>query len=119
MRFYGGGIQVCDGCGLAGASQVYDVYWDGKPEENLADDPITGKPREFLSKGHKAKYLKERGLVEAGDRVHGAPLSTVNVSRGTDSKTQVRLALKHVREMGQDVRRQEFLRITKEGRRHA
>lgn len=115
IRFYGGGIQVCDKCGMAGSSHVYDVYWDGKPEENLADGP-DGKPITFLSKGQKAAYLRERGLREAGDRVHGAPFSSANVPHGTDSKTEVRETLKRIKEMGRDVRRQEYLKIIKRGR---
>lgn len=99
---------------------VPDVYWDGKPEEGLADDPVTGKPRVFGSKGEKAAYLKERGLQEAGDRMNGAPPSILSQApQRTDSRHEVRMALKKVREMGRDVRRQEYLRITKEGRRYA
>ena len=30
-----------------------DVYWDGKPEEGLADDPLTGKPRVFFRKARR------------------------------------------------------------------
>jgi len=92
------------------------VYWDGKPEENLADDPVTGQPPVFFSKGHKAAYLKSRGIVEAGDRVHGAPAMTSTPPK-LDSRHEVRMALKKVSEMGRDVRRQEYLRIIKEGQR--
>lgn len=99
-------------------SFVPDVYWDGKPEHNLADDPITGKPRIFSSKGEKATYLRERGLQEAGDPVHGAPLSLSNQKHETDSRSQVRDALRRVQEMGKDRRRQEYLRIIKQGRRY-
>lgn len=117
MRFYSGGIQVCDNCGLAGSSHVYDVYWDGRPEETLADDPRTGNPRVFASRGEKAAYLRERGLMEAGDKVHGAPVSSLSVPRRTNSRDEVKMALKQVKEMGIDRRRQEYLRITKEGYR--
>lgn len=111
--------RLCTGC-RSGTAFVPDVYFDGKPEENLADDPATGKPRVFLSKGHKASYLKERGIVEAGDRVHGAPImSSENQTRKSGSRHEAMMALKRVREMGIDVRRQEFLKIRKEGERHA
>lgn len=92
---------------------VPDVYFDGKPEENLADDPNTGKPRVFLSKGQKASYLKERGLMEAGDKVHGAPYSfSQNQNRVVvDSKDEVFKSIKKVREMGRDARRREYLKI--------
>ncbi len=118
IRYYGDGSSACDRCGASPTQGVPDVYWDGKPEENLADDPVTGKPRVFLSKGHKAAYLKERGLMEAGDRVRGAPYMP-GIPAKTDSKHEVRMALKQVREMGQDVRRQAYLRIIKEGQHHA
>lgn len=97
-----------------------DVFWDGKPEENLADDPRTGKPRVFSGKAEKAAYLKERGLVEAGDRVGGAPfMAHKQPVPKLDSRHEVRMALKKVKEMGRDVRRQEYLRIIKENRAHA
>lgn len=116
MRFSADG-ESCDQCGAAGSSAVYDVYWDGKPEQGLADDPVTGKPRIFSSKGEKAAYLRSRGLQEAGDTYHGAPLQIhKNQERRSDSRHEVMMALKKVREMGQDVRRQEYLKIVK-GRR--
>lgn len=98
------------------------MFWDGKPEENLADDPVTGKPRVFFSKAEKAAYLKERGLREAGDRLHGAPAElwrNQNQIPKTDTRHEVKMALKKVQEMGRDRRRQEYLRIQKEGRRYA
>lgn len=99
---------------------VSDTFWDGKPEINLADDPLTGKPRVFLSKGQKARYLQERGLQEAGDRVHGAPMTFHDKKPPRlDAKEEVQKALHQVRQMGSDRRHQEFLRITKEGRERA
>lgn len=103
-----------------GSAAVADVFWDGKPEENLADGP-DGKPRVFGSKGEKAAYLKSRGLMEAGDRHHGAPMSFAKNQerRPHDSKHEAAMALKHVREMGKDVRRQEYFRVIREAQRHA
>lgn len=103
---------------------IPDVYWDGKPEENLADDPQTGMPRVFSSKAEKAAYLKSRGLMEAGDRVHGAPMSVTQMverpsHQKTDSREIVRKALADVKKMGIDYRRREFLRIKKQGERYA
>jgi hypothetical protein len=95
-----------------------DVYWDGKPEINLADDPTTGKPRVFASKQEKANYLKRKGLTEAGDSVHGAPIVVSRESQPKrDSSHEVRMAIKQVREMGIDVRRQAYLKIIKERNR--
>src|SRR3990167_10156425 len=104
--------RFCRDC-RTGKSTAHDVFWDGKPEENLADDPITGKPRVFSSKGEKAAYLKEKGLVEAGDRVHGAPLEAHKNQeiKRNDSRHEVKMALKKIKEMGIDVRRQEYLKI--------
>lgn len=111
--------RLCRGCRSGTTSKVVDVYFDGKPEENLADDPRTGKPRVFSSKGEKAAYLKFKGLMECGDSVHGAPvqLAPNQERKAVDSRHEVQMALKRVREMGRDVRHQEYLRITKEGQR--
>ena len=106
--------QYCRDC-FKRPVDVADVYWDGKPEINLADDPQTGQPRVFLSKGQKAAYLKEKGLSEAGDSVHGAPVMLhVEQSRKKDTRHEVKMALKQVKEMGRDRRRFEYQRIMKE-----
>lgn len=99
---------------------IPDVYWDGKPEIDLADDPVTGKPRVFSSKSEKARYLKEHNIVQVDARVHGAPLSTTNAPQGTDpakSREEVRKTVAEVRKMGIDYRRQQYLKIVKEGKR--
>ena len=111
----GKNLRFCRNCRTVRVS-FPDIYFDGKPEENLADDE-NGKPRVFASKGQKASYLKERGIMEAGDRVHGAPVQVSrNVPRGEDSSNAAKMALKKVREMGKDVRRQAYLKIVKENR---
>lgn len=117
---WGHGIKrFCKECRTP-SPQMPDVFFDGKPEENLADDPHTGKPRVFFSRGQKAEYLKSRGLMEAGDRVHGAPLTFHDKKPArVDAKHEVQMALKKVRDMGSDRRRQEYLRIIKEGRNEA
>jgi len=106
-------IRFCKGCRNVSVS-FPDVYWDGKPEENLADDPLTGRPRVFSSKGEKAAYLKEKGLREAGDRVNGSYILNKHVPRETNDRHEVRTALKKVRDMGIDVRRQAFLKLMKQ-----
>lgn len=119
-RHYSASAQlwICDQCGASSAS-FPDVYWDGKPEINLADGP-DGKPMTFLSRGQKAQYLKERGLCEAGDKFHGAPYTTV-VSRDTAAERtrkahEFQQARAKVESMGKDRRRQEVLRIIKQAR---
>jgi len=116
---WGYGIKrFCKSC-RSPKGGVPDVYWDGKPEENLADGP-DGKPIQFLSKGQKAAYLKERGIMEAGDRVHGAPIQVSKQEPPKlDSRAEVQQALRKVKEMGAYNRRQEYLRICKENGRHA
>lgn len=89
-----------------------DVFFDGKPEHGLADDPRTGQPIVFQSKSAKAAYLKERGLMEAGDRVRGSYPSVLGQPK-RDTRPEVREALHKVRQMSPDRRHQEFLRIRK------
>lgn len=113
-------IECCDRCGNAGAAGLPDVYWDGKPEHGLADDPVTGQPRVFSSKREKAQYLRDRNLVEAGDRVRGSHVTagSQDVSVGSRGHSDVaRRALHKVSQMGRDFRRQEYLRIVKESGR--
>ena len=110
-------FEMCNRCGLGGSGGIPDVFWDGKPEENLADDPNTGKPRVFSSKGEKAAYLKQRGIMEAGDKVNGAPFSAVRNSYSSCGvRDEAKLALKKVKEMGRDARRREYLKIIRERR---
>jgi hypothetical protein len=110
-------IRLCKSCRKPKAT-VHDVYFDGRPEENLADDPRTGKPRIFSSKAEKAAYLKSRDLVEGGDRVHGAPYDPLKAPKPRpNSLHETRMALKYVREMGRDVRHQEFLKLKHEAQK--
>lgn len=111
-------IRICRLCRRPKGA-VPDVYWDGKPEINLADDPLTGRPRTFSSKGEKSAYLRDRGLQEAGDSYHGAPVSSLNTRAKPDGRALAMEALRKVKQMGRDNRRQEYLRIIKEGRRYA
>jgi hypothetical protein len=90
-----------------------DVFWDGSLEHGLADGP-DGKPRVFSSKREKAAYLKEHGLQEAGDRVRGS-YPTVEAPQRKDSREEVKEALRAVGRMSPDRRRQEYLRLTKQG----
>jgi hypothetical protein len=102
-------LRYCRLC-VSGTVKVHDVYWDGKEEHGLADGP-DGKPRVFGSKGEKAAYLKERGLVEAGDRIRGS-FPTVEEPPKVDSRAAVREALRKVAQTPAHKRREEFLRIT-------
>lgn len=111
----GNGWESCDRCGEVPSVGVADVFWNGGEEHGLADDPATGRPRVFGSKGEKAAYLRSRNLSEAGDKFHGAPPSVTSAESrqsGLDAQQAIRL----VRSMGADVRRREFNRIMKEAR---
>jgi hypothetical protein len=112
----GENLKFCRTCRTVRVS-FPDIYFDGKPEENLANDPLTDKPRVFISKGQKATYLKERGIMEAGDAHHGAPIQIhQNQNKKINTRHEVQMALKKVKEMGRDVRRQAYLKVIKEGR---
>ena len=112
--------ESCEKCGFTGNVWLPDVYFDGKPEENLADGQ-DGKPRVFSSKRDKAIYLKQQGIVEAGDTVRGAPISSMDKSVRKDPFSRERIAESRaqVKKMGVDFRRQEVLRIIKESERYA
>jgi hypothetical protein len=95
---------------------IPDVYWDGKPEIDLADDPVTGRPRVFGSRGEKARYLKERGIYQV-DKSH--KLRAPDVPQGTkeESRDKIRQTLAEIKNMGIDYRRQQYLKIVNESRK--
>ena len=85
-------------------------------EHGLPDDPKTGKPLVFSSKGEKARYLRANNLVEAGDRMGGAPATILRDQGPKENNREIALkALAHVKQMGQDRRREEFNRIRQQG----
>lgn len=105
-------VEWCSECSVSSLPLDPDVFWDGEPEINLADDPNTGKPRVFSSKIEKARYLKERGIVEGGDKVHGAfPRVTNRVERKTDERPQIREILHIWKQMGRDRQKEEYRKI--------
>lgn len=111
----GAGWEFCDMCGDIGTVGVADVFWDGTPEHGLPDDPRTGQPMVFGSKAEKARYLREHGLVEAGDKMHGSHATILRQNQEAPARREeVEAALHYVKQMGADRRRQEFNRILKE-----
>lgn len=114
--------MTCDGCGntkafavrrVAGVENgwtcnfcdeiftlpnIYDVYFDGSDNPNLCDS--RGNPVEFVSKGHKARWMKEHSVQEAGDLVHGAPYTAVGSRQNErrDCKEEVREAVRQAQE---------------------
>jgi hypothetical protein len=111
-------LRFCRSC-FVGMVYFPDIYFDGKPQEDLADDPRTGKPRVFSCRSEQAQYLKERGLSQVSAKESGAPVMFhKEQNRRIDTRHEVQMALKKVKEMGRDVRRSEYQRIMKEGYRH-
>ena len=117
-----GVVVVCDGCGNQKAFAVrraagkesrwtcnfcdeiftlpasYDVFFDGASNPNLCDN--LGNPVEFVSKGHKARWMREHRVQEAGDLVHGARYSPLG-EKGNgrrDCKEEVREAVRQAKE---------------------
>ena len=121
----GVGWEVCNKCdtSLSTCGNLEpDVYCKvGEPEDNLPDDPRTGKQPVFNSKREMADFLKARKLVQVRDRERGGvsipPSFTGNKSGGMDrtSKSwhQSRMQIKHLRDMGIDRRRQAYLKAVK------
>lgn len=66
-------LDSCDRCAALEPSTIHDVYWPGHAHYNSQLVDKFGKPILITSKAHKAQILKEKGLIEAGDRVRGAP----------------------------------------------
>jgi len=67
-----GRICICDRCGHTGIASSPDVYWPGHTYESQNITDRMGKPIPLTSKRQKAKIMKEMGLKEVGDRVHGS-----------------------------------------------
>lgn len=69
-------IETCEDCGRLTSLYYPDVYFPGEPymDPNLVRPTDVHSPDGILvrSKRHKAALLREQGLVERGDRVHGA-----------------------------------------------
>lgn len=113
----GNGWEYCDRCGQVPSVAHADVYFDGKEEHGLADDPATGRPRVFGSRNEKARYLREHNLSEAGDKVRGAPPSAAQMEGSRNEGVSAAQAIQYVRQMGSDVRRQEMNRLRREAGR--
>jgi hypothetical protein len=65
---------LCRNCrkGSTAVPDVYYGYGSGiHSEENIAD-PKTGEPIPFWDKTSKREAMRRAGVMECGDRVHGA-----------------------------------------------
>lgn len=109
--------ECCEACGSAGNVYVPDVYDYTKPLENLCDRE-TGKPLEFISRSHKARYMRERGVSEVGDRIHGAPYSIGDANKPLDRgrvRAEVREAIQRVKQMPPEQKRAMMRQIRERG----
>lgn len=110
--------EYCDKCGGVGGSiWVPDVYDYTEPLENLCDRE-TGRPLEFVSRTHKARYMRERNVSEVGDRVHGAAYSIADANKSLDrtaARAEIRQALQRVRQMPPEQKRAMMQRIRERG----
>jgi hypothetical protein len=70
MEQRGNEPPFCDRCGYPGEVFLPDVYFkSGEVCENLVDDKGNGVA--FGTRMEKYKFMKERGVREAGDMCHG------------------------------------------------
>lgn len=69
------GIEKCNACDPSGISsfKFSDVYFKGPGfEPHLADPDKSPKGNFVTSREHKAALMRDLGVRETGDRVHGA-----------------------------------------------
>lgn len=130
--FYAYQRNVCDQCGDFKTHVLPDLYLvPGQPEDNLPDDPCTGRAPIFETKRQMAAYLKKHHLIQVRDRDHGAfsmptmihqtkkrsaarPIANFqSVDRTTPSWHESRMLVKHFRDMGIDQRRQAYWKAVK------
>lgn len=73
---YSGGKESCDRCGSMPSFRFSDVFFSGKSgphfEPNLAEPNKSPLGSIVYSREHKARLMRELGVKESGDRVHGA-----------------------------------------------
>lgn len=73
---FSSGRWSCDGCGVSGSAYLPDVYFKGSYQDEgltFQDRPETWmNGTKVTSRGQKAILMKQLGVREAGDRVHGA-----------------------------------------------
>ena len=105
--------ECCDRCGDTNSGALPDVFWDGSPEYGLANDPRTGQPRTFSSKMEKARYLKERNLIEAGGGWHGSKTALPTESQVARGMS-VAEAKAQAMQMGKTKRREIIWKMLKE-----
>ncbi len=115
---HGRKIEYCNVCTGTTAYSIPDVYWDGRVEKNLVDH--RGNPVTFTSKRDKARFLKEKGLSEAGDRVRGGTAFDGVFDRRRPDKNTIRKevheSIQMVRQMSPDKRRAEIKRFVEQRR---
>jgi hypothetical protein len=69
----GGRIECCDKCGqLDNSGCEPDVFFREPYFDEHLGNKVHPHGQWVFSKRHKARLLKEQGLVESGDRIHGS-----------------------------------------------
>ncbi len=88
MEQRGNEPPFCDRCGYPGTVFLPDVYFkSGEVCENLVDEKGNGVA--FGTRMEKYKFMKERGVSEAGDLVKGQRGFISNVPRESKSETRL------------------------------
>ena len=97
-----GRIDSCNACGLSVSTWFPDVYWPGHSykSENITDE--IGIPILLESKRHKATLMRQQGMTEAGDRVHGMrgseiPSKKQNGNLREEIRSDIQKAVQHMK----------------------
>lgn len=70
---YSASGESCDGCGNLGMMKFSDVYFNKEYfDPHIAHDTKAPYGTHIKSRQHKADVMREYGLTEKGDKVHGA-----------------------------------------------
>ena len=69
-----GRFEECDQCSKGSFNTgIPDVYWPGHQHKDSNIVDLSGNEILLESRRHKAELLRERGMREGNDRVHGGP----------------------------------------------
>ena len=85
LRKYAGDDHFsCDRCGGVSGTWMPDVFYKSGIDTGLFDE--RGQSLTFFSRRHKASYMREKGIEEAGDRVRGARASPQLYGKPSDRR---------------------------------
>ena len=70
---YSANGESCDSCGNLGTVKFADVYFNKEYfDPHIAHDTKAPRGTLIKSRQHKADVMREYGISECGDRIHGA-----------------------------------------------